>query len=598
MQKALSDVTDTKRDGTLADRGWRALRVAFAIGMSIVAIWVAATTIETTLLRLNPVVNGDQWKWIELLQSWLEKGFSWSSLFEVTNEHRIAFFRTLLFADYLADHSTNLLLYILCLLEYIGTVAAFVGVYWWVTRDRPDWVDLLAYLAFITTIFFSGANLYNLTFGYQAGFNFGHIAIVLAALTAAGGIEASRSGNHMRGALYYCATAIIAFIATFSQSNDVFVWPLIFVMSWMCGVPKRYLAVFWIVGVATIIFFFSGFRFNTVMGNTDPVHTWQLSRTYLQYIEQFLGNIVVKSQKFNVWSYLLGLTGLIVACVAGIAVIRNRKAWTPAQLALVTMMGFVVITAWLIACARQGWGGSEAMVADRYRISSEIFWAAAIALILSMPWRSSIDLPVRVAVGLVMTFTAVNVTLNQRSAIQAYIVEGQRWELAANALRLGILDNDILSSVIWFPPPPAASVDFLRSRQLSVFADGRYKWIGQPLPNVVTLANSVRCDGSVESVSAIKGDKQAWRLAGRAWIDGSITLSQLVIVDEANKIIGLASAVITSSDLRPLLGDRQDRQHSWEGLTRGAPAATLTLYGIAPGGTTACKVATIQLPDK
>ena len=90
----------------------RQLRIGIALGVSLAAVWVLLTTIGVVALRLNPVVNGDEWNWIELLRSWNERGFNLRSLFEVVNEHRIAFFRALLFADYLIDRSTNLFLYI------------------------------------------------------------------------------------------------------------------------------------------------------------------------------------------------------------------------------------------------------------------------------------------------------------------------------------------------------------------------------------------------------------------------------------------------------------------------------------------------------
>ena len=167
----------------------RLLRIGVAIGMSLVAIWVVFTTIGVIILRFNSVVNGDQWSWIALLRSWNEGGFTLTSLFAVVNEHRIAFFRGLLFADYLIDRSSNSFLYITTLLEYVLTIFVFITLYRSVTRHWTDAIDLVSYAAFITVIFFSGANLYNFTFGYQAGFVFGHVGVVFAALATALGID-------------------------------------------------------------------------------------------------------------------------------------------------------------------------------------------------------------------------------------------------------------------------------------------------------------------------------------------------------------------------------------------------------------------------
>jgi hypothetical protein len=163
---------------------------------------------------------------------------------------------------------------------------------------------------------------------------------------------------------------------------------------------------------------------------------------------------------------------------------------------------------------------------------------------------------------------------------------------------MGILDNEVLSAIIWPPPPAPASVQFLRARQLSVFADGRYRWIGQPLNEVLQLAPDAHCSGSVDRADPLKDDNKAWHVAGQAWNDDDgATPSQLVIVDEAGRVAGLASATPTARDLRILLGNRAENPSRWEGLTRGAPNTTQTIYGIRRDGTSVCKVMSVQLPD-
>jgi hypothetical protein len=597
----LKFIVEPLRSSPPADRAWYVLRLAFVIGATGAAIVVVGTTIQTTILRMSPVVNGDQWEWVELLHSWLENGFSWSSLFAVQNDHRTALFRIALFADYLADRSTNRLLFTLSLVEYIATVAAFAALRRWAARDRSDWIDGAAYVAFVSIVFFSAANLYNLTFANQTGFIFGHVGIVFAVLTAALGIEAFKRGNRCRGMCWHTGAAIIAFGATFAQSNSILIWPLVLTMSWIGGVPTRYLAAFAAVSVATIIFFFSGLHLNIGMGNTDPRQTWTILHTYSEYMPQYLGNIIVDALRFNFQSYALGWIGLIGTGIASVSLLRDRSRWTTPQLALFAIMVFVVITAWLAALTRQGWGGSLAMVTDRYRLSVGTFWAAALALMWSVPWRPSIDRAVRLAVGVLMTLIILAVVLNQRPTLQTYLAEGRRWDLAANALRMGISDKEVLSAITlfkppWFPPPAPASVEFLRARQLSVFADGRYRWIGQPLSEVLRLAPDAHCSGSVDRADPLKDNNEAWHMAGQAWNDDGATPSQLVIVDEAGMVAGLASANPTPRDLRILLGRRAENPSRWEGLTRGARNTTQTIYGIRRDGTSVCKVTSVQLP--
>jgi hypothetical protein len=571
------------------------LRLAFLIGAAGAAIVVVGSSIHMTMLRLSPVVNGDQWKWIDTLQSWLENGFSWSSLF-AGDEHNYALFRVTLFADYLADHSTNRLLIAINLLEYIGTVAAFAALQRWAGRDHCDWIDRVAYVAFVSIVLFSAANLVNLAFGYQAAFIFGHAAIVFAVLMAALAIEAFKRGKRRRGAFWLAAAAMVACAATFAQGNAIFIWPLILIMSWIGGVPMRYLAAFAAISAAALVAFFSRFHLLVEMGNTDPRKTWTMLHTYSEYMPQYLGNIIVDALRINFATYALGWIGLICSGIAGVILLRNPKRWTAAQLALLAILTFVVITAWLAALSRQGWVGG--LVADRYRLSVGTFWAAALGLILSVPWRSPIDRAVRLAIGALMSLIILAVVLNQKSALERSLIEGQGWNLAANALRMGIADNDIFSAIIWFPPPAPRSIQFLRARQLSVFADGRRRWIGQPLDKVFRLDSGARCSGNADRPDPLKSGDKAWHIAGQAWDEADGAPAQLIVVDDATGMIsGIASAVPTAWDIRLLLGKNGGNPRAWEGLTRGAPNSRQTVYGIRRDGITVCAVTRVSLPD-
>lgn len=570
-----------------ADRAWHRVHIAFAILTAAIAVFIVSSTIEITILTTSPVVYWDQWQWVATLQSWLERGFSWSSLFAVQNEHRIATNRALLMIDYLVDQSTNRLLVVFNLFQYAAVIAALCIMQRLAARDRSGWIDALVYTAFVAIVLFPAANIVNLHWAFQAGTIFGYVGVVFACLMAIPAIEAAKSGNLFVSAFWYLLVAIVAFLATFAVTSSIFIWPLVIMMSWLGGASPRLIVGFALISLATIIFFFSGFQFASWGFNSDPYKTWNVLRTYYDFLPHYLGNIIVHEHQPDFRSWTLGWLGLICAGLAAVSLFAYHRKWSVAQLALFSVMVSVVITGWLIALARQI-AGSLGMVVDRYHLAVGLFWAAALALAWSVPWRQPLVLWVRVIVGIAMLIIMVAISANQRSVLSRYLDQGRRWELAANALRTNIMDDNALSAIA-LGQPPSASVDFLRTRQLSVFADGRYRWIGQQLDQVVRPSVAI-CPGSVDRIDHISDVKNGWYLTGERESDVAAP-SYLVVADETGKVAGFASAIPTAWDW---LRDRPDGTSRWEGFTSGEPGATRSIYAVRPDGT--CRMATIQLP--
>jgi hypothetical protein len=65
----------------------------------------------------------------------------------------------------------------------------------------------------------------------------------------------------------------------------------------------------------------------------------------------------------------------------------------------------------------------------------------------------------------------------------------------------------------------AMDINYLRQRQLSVFADSAYSWVGKPLLSISQLAPPNRCSGELQSAAILKDDRDPGnlRLSGWAW---------------------------------------------------------------------------------
>lgn len=581
---------------------WRSLRVAFVCCLWIAAGYVIATTVDATIRSMSPIVFWDGWQWIGLLESWIEKGFTWSSLLAVQNEHQLAFGRILLLADYFISSATNWSLILLNLTLYAGTTAILVKLFVAATeRARVDRIDLAAFAAFVSIVMFAAANLANLSWNFSVHFILGMVLIVFAVLAAISTVRAAQHEKAFKTQAWFAATVAIALIASFSAANGILIWPIVLGFFFFAGIPKKNLLVFALISTATAVFYILTLKLNSGM-NADPRATWHNPATYLVYLPYFFGNAIVDEQHAAKVAFVLGWIGLFGSMAAGLAFIRQRKSWDAYQLGLASILAFELVTGVMIDLSRQNWGGQYGMIVDRYRLPNAVFWSATLALFWSVRWaRSDMKETARVAAATLMACVTVGVVANQRNVLERYFDRYERREIAADALRMQVTDKLVLKEIMWPDEAMTPLINFVRDRRLSVFADGRFELVGKPLSDVYRTATGAKCDGRVLVLSAV-GDQigdwrrqiAAWRATGQAWDpDEQRVPGPFVFVDDFSKrIVGLARAIppwpfyVRARNVPTTRG--------WHGYFRSPAKSTVSLYGLRRDGSSVCHVTTLR----
>ncbi len=575
---------------------WRALRLAFACGLCVAAAYVVITTVYMTFRTISPVVFWDAWDWIRLLKSWVEGGFTWSSLFAVRNEQQIAIERILLLADYYFTHGTNWPLILLNVVLFASALLAFLKLFASASAAAGgDRIDLTAHSAFVSVVMFAAANLANLNWSFVVSYVLAMTLIVPAVVTAIQTTSAAQCGKSSEAWIWLAVTITIALIGSYSGANGILIWPAAFAILAFSGLRKSYIAALVLIGAVVIALYVHEFRLNS-FANADPRVTWHNPATYREYLPYVLGNAIVDAQDFTRKSLLLGWIGLVGSVIAGLAFIRTWKSWNLYQLGLLGILTFEFVSALMIALTRQNWGGPLAMVVDRYRLCDALFWSAGIGLLLSVSWPQPIMREAaRVVAAVLMACITIAVVANQGRTLERYFERYRDWEAAADALRMQIMDKPTLKAIMVPDASMISPINFLRQHRLSVFADGRFEQVGKPFLALYQIAANVTCEGDVRGFAAIDGEITAWRATGHAWDpDEQRVPGPFIFVDnDSRKIIGLGS---TAPSLPIYIrSSNPPNINGWEGYFRAPSKSSVSLYGLRRDRATACQIATLRV---
>ena len=582
---------------SVIEKNWPILRSAYACCLWIAAAYVVVTTSYTVVRTMSPVVYWDAWQWVNLLNSWAEQGFTWSSLFSVQNEHQIAVERILLLADTYLSRGTNWPLVLLNVALYACALIAFVRLFRFAaSANGADRIDLAAYSAFVSIVLFAAANLANLTWSFVVSYVVAMTFIVFAVLTVIQTLRAARHDDNIRAWAWLAATTAITLIGSYSSANGILVWPIVLVILAFGGLRKSQFAALASIGAVTIALYALTLSLNGSM-NADPRITWRNPATYVDYLPFFLGNIVAAEENhLSRTIFALGYIGILGSIVAGLVFIRTRKSWNIYQIGLLGVLAFELVTGVMIALTRQNWGGGFAMIVDRYRLTDAMFWSAAVALPLSASWpRPWVREAARIATAALMAGITSAVVAHQGRTLEKYFDRYGNWEVAADALRMNVMDKPALQAVMVPDASMIAPIDFLRRHRLSVFADGRFEQVGKPFPANYQIAPNATCQGSVSRISAVDGERGAWRVTGEAWDTAERRVpGHLLFVDDASKtVVGLGSAVPT----RPFFIRAQgpSRTKSWNGYLRAPAGSAVSVYGLRRDKPAVCLIAALRI---
>jgi len=151
------------------------------------------------------------------------------------------------------------------------------------------------------------------------------------------------------------------------------------------------------------------------------------------------------------------------------------------------------------------------------------------------------------------------------------------------ALENGIDDPDLVR--VLYPDPPFVYqyMAAIRQRRLSIFADHRPDWLGQPMSRLFVSGSSTLCAGNVDSLGAVSGGYRATGWAVDRTTDRPP--QDIIFTDAAGTIVGFGE---TRSGGYPRENSGARGNWVWTGFARDNAMGTIRAYVIVRGLSQAC----------
>jgi hypothetical protein len=471
--------------------------------------------------------------------------FDLSVLWEQHNDHRIIFPEIAMAADSLLFHGRGFL--------PLGLLFAFqlltVAIYAWMFRSAAD--KLSPSLRWFTILLVCGLAAWPgmaLFFGHPflVVWLFLQIGVVTALAALPRSIGISIAGG---------------VVATYSVGSGMLIWPILVLAAIALNLSRRRIAILAISGALFTGLYFAGYHPST---NLHPKLLFEQPVFALKWIAAYLSlPFGYVGAQTGLWSGFTGL-GLLLA----LAIACSRKP-RPASVLFLGAALFVAASAVMAAAGR--------MAPDRVIPSTELdvrfvaqplwFWLSLLCAVAVTKWNWRIAAPVALLLAALTSAT--------HSWIGSQLPAFQNNQLASLALETGVPDAALISQTLYYEPELVEQqADKLRKRELSVFANGRFQWLGQRAAAVFPRMDATPASGAVTSTTLVEG---GMRITGWTTADWS----NIVFVNENGLIAGF--------------GDRMGA--GWAGFANlEVPSKSLVAYRIVDGKMAAIG-APILLPD-
>ncbi|MGO9604033.1 MAG: hypothetical protein ACLQAT_11645 [Candidatus Binataceae bacterium] len=537
----------------------------------------------------------DQWRILEFLieDQPITLGWFWSLL----NEHRIPIPRLAILTDLYLFRGCGYFVLALIWLSQAGSALILISLSVEAigrSREMRPWRLLAG--GIVVCFLFSAAQMHNFSFpiGNLVENAFFSIFTFFCLKQF---VEKATRAWIVAGALAAISSALC--LASGIITMAFFAWEC-----WMVRVPRRFLLLIVAIYGAFMIAYF-----HRNSGGAKIVTEALLHRRIeaLEYFFVFLGNPWGPRLKT---AAIMGVCGLILLLLlrflkrsleiqddnrwneledfsAGYEILSDR--FPPASLALFSIAVLIVGQA-LLTCFGRIYLGVEEALSSRYVTPVACFWSAELVLLLSLllSARSSRLIVVYCVVLLVAIFhtTVQNIGIGESWANRV-----PAFELASNALRVGVFDSNVFRVVAPFRAPPevvSGGRAALLKHRLSIFSDNRYTLLGRDLKEVAAETSPDACLGSFDIASGV-GVLGGAKVQGWAWSKNEKSVPKLILlVDRAGIVVGLASGGIERPDVIAAIPEIDEQKTGWQGYAK--EGKQVSAYAIIEGGRKACRL--------
>ena len=589
-----------------ADLKWFAWSAAVAVWLQ--ALYIAGTTTYWTLRSLHPIPFWDAWETVKFLE--LNRPVTLSWLWSQHNEHRILIPRLADYADYRFFGGCGYFDLSLIWLMQIGSALIIASLSFDVigrASARRPWRVLACGL--VVCLAFSSAQMENFYWQFQTNF----VGLLFFSILAFFCVKQSTESRH---SLVWIAGGALAAIASALCLASGIITTFIFTAGcWMARVRRRTLFLITLLFVAFTAAYLHGYTTSGSLGSPfTPLLNQRL--LLLEYVFVFMGNAMAgeigwipgRIRHAIIRPAIIGSCGLALFALAiwltafrqgrdktctgtasGALVDEKRLAHRipPASLALFSVASLVIGQGFITALDRHQNGLGQAL-SSRYVTPVAFFWIAVLVLTLALVLDER-PLSTRfLGASCALIFVTIGLlTVQERSVGEDFARRVAGLELAANELRVGVVDLSAFGVVYPWPDAVAAARPFLIKNRLSIFSDSRYTWLGRRISEVASPSPPDSCFGLFDSAFSV-GVQGGAKVEGWAWSRREKKPPrQILLVDDAGIIVGLASSGIERPDVAKG-PEITDLRTGWQGYAKAG--RNVSAYAVIEAGREVCKL--------
>jgi len=521
----------------------------------LIGAWVALTTIQTVVSNFSAIPWYDDWKDLTLYRAWSMGNMPFlDALLQLTNEHRVAFPRLVLFADdrFYGGLGTVPIIGIFVVQACHAGLFAIV-----LHRARPAHPGRWMIGGVVVALMMSLRQAENFTSGLQIAFAAVFAAATGSALAFGRAVERLAVGRTPWP--WFAGSLAAAFVACFSMANGLLVAPILAVMAILARAPRLAAGYLAFAAVVTPAYFFE----DAIEAPGSPLtenlhHPGRLAF----YVAAYLGGIASDPPSRALAMGALGILSTVLATARA-----ATRMGRPGASGLVAVMLFCGATAALTAAGRLQFGPEQAL-SSRYCTGSAAFWAATLVYWWTnpLPWPR-LHGAARFAIIMVAVVLFFPLIHNQRIMKSVVTEQAARRDRATDLLALGLKDKAVTEAISWPGTASDELLDWMQASNKAIFALPDVRAIGRPITDIGTVADAPGCQGDVaEARSAPNLGVGAVRVSGTA-MDGGRPVTRVFLVDDAGEVRGIASGHL--ADRAPM---------AWEGYAVAPPGSHLRAY--------------------
>jgi len=567
---------------TFLPRALSYLLVVFALG-------TAVATLRIVVQTHNPVLYGDQWVIVDDLQH-TNGEITAQKLWVQHNEHRIPIGRLAGYADMLLFGGRNSFLLVLIFSIQLVHLAILLAV---LRKFGP--ADLRFEIpagALCLFCLFSPLQIENLVWGFQVQF-----VLVVCAASLAFAFAVTQSPP-------FAGLILAAWLAELSLSNGVLVWPLLSLVAFGLGYPRKKQIWLGAIGAVSVAVYFYGSH--SVPYHSNPVESLRHPVAILKFVVTYFRTPFDPSMpSASLWPTVAESATLIAVAWALTGAIRcfvlRQPGFSRLESFCYASQLFLLASAAITALGRLRFGPEQAM-SSRYQTLALLFWASTGILILLRAFKAEDS---RFLLGCEAALLVLFLAQSSRFAAAEDFARNRRALSVKAYTALVRSTNDREAILADFPSVEAVTnwYGYLQSHHLGPDPSEFGGSAAPAHPGLLTvrpatdppqlngyqLAAAGACWGFLDEGVPVEGRAHAFTLSGWAWqrTGGRLPLRVLLAFPDG-AVAQSAEFSVARPDVQKALPEITSLNTGWQTTIQAGSGVRLRAYAILTGEKTAC----------